>query len=162
MSSTSTPIPLHRFAEAIRGLPLSNLHLKATELQNSIIHLESSNQQLEPSADDGDQICFDAIKENLEVIGRMRERISLLKREVERRGFLWEEEENETGLRVNGHLEDEVQDDSMQEEVNIHREIRQHGGSLSDEELAVRLQERVDDEGVGDDFADTDGGGVHL
>lgn len=162
MSSTSTPIPLHRFAEAIRDLPLSNLHLKASEIHNSIVHLESSNQQLKPSADDGDHVCFDAIKENLEVIGRMRERISLLKKEVERRGFLWGEEENGTIPRVNGHMKDEVQEDSGEEVVNTHREIRQHGGSLSDEELAMRLQERIDEEGVGDDFANTNGGGVNL
>ena len=91
MSSASTPISLHRFANAIHDLPLSNLHLKAAELQNSIAHLESSNQQLKPSADDGDQVCSEAIGENLDVIRRMKGRINLLRQEVVRRGFLWEE-----------------------------------------------------------------------
>lgn len=162
MSSTSTPIPLHRFAEAIRGLPLSNLHLKAAELHNSIAHLESSNQQLKPSADDGDRVCSDAIGENLEVIGRMRERISLLKQEVEQRGFLWEEGGNETNLGVNGHIEDDVHEGSEQGEANARRDTRRHGGSLSDEELALRLQGRISEGSVEDEVADTDGGGVHL
>lgn len=162
MSSNSTPISLDRFTEAIRALPLSNLHLKAAELHNSIAHLESSNQQLKPSADDGDQVCSDAIRENLEVIGRMKARILLLKQEVEQRGFLWEDEDNKTISRVNGHVESEPHGDSEQAQVNTRREnISRQGGSLWDEELALRLQERITQDDVDED-ADTDGVGIQL
>lgn len=92
MSSISTPILLHRFAEALPDLPLSNLHFKAAELRNSIAHLQSSNQQLGHFAADGDEDCANAIKENMEVISRMESRIRLLKHEVERRGFKWGDE----------------------------------------------------------------------
>jgi hypothetical protein len=148
MSSTSTPIPLHRFAQAINDLPLSNLHLKAAELHNSIAHLESSNQQLKPSADSGDQVCFDAIGENLEVIGRMEERIALLRQEVERRGFLWEEGQSDAKPRVNGQREN-------------HSDQVHHGGSFTDEELALRLQERMREERVQGDVGDMNDG-VYL
>lgn len=162
MSSTSTPIPLNQFAEAIRALPLSNLHLKAAELQNSIAHLESSIQQLKQPADDGDQICSDAIKENLEVIGRMRERILLLKQEVEQRGFLWGDEENEIKSGVNTHFEDESHEGSEQAERNTRREVSRQGGLMSDEELALLLQGPISQRDVEEEFANTDGGGVNL
>lgn len=164
MSSTSTPIPLYRFSEAIHDLPLSNLHLKAAELHNSIAHLESSNQQLKPSADDGDQICSDAIGENLEVIGRMKERISLLRREVERRGFLWDEGQSDPKPGVNGHTVnhgDKALEGYEEGEVNNPQGSRHHGGSLTDEELALRLQERMREEGLQDEIQDTDDG-VYL
>ncbi len=163
MSSNSTPIPLHRFAEAIRDLPLSNLHLKAAELDNSIAHLDSSNQQLKQYADDGDQYCLDAIRENLEVMVQMRERISLLRQEVEHRGFRWEEQKmNETKPGVNGeteHNSNGLQEVTEQTAASILRE-RHQGGSLTDEELALRLQERIGEDRT-EDTENTEGG-VHL
>jgi hypothetical protein len=95
MSNESTPISPARFAEALKDLPLSTLHLKAAELRNSIAHLDYSNEQLKPFADgtEGDNgpdlDCVDAIKENEVVIQRMLERIELLKQEVEGRGSSW-------------------------------------------------------------------------
>ena len=89
MSSSSLPIPPHRFAEAIAELPLPNLYTKAAELQNSISHLSSSNQQLHEYAEDGDAECAQAIEENGQTIRRMEERLALLKGEVESRGSRW-------------------------------------------------------------------------
>jgi len=100
MSSEATPISPVRFAEALRDLPISTLHLKALELRNSIAHLDYSNEQLKPFADGTDPSlpsptpdpdCVEAIKENEVVIARMQERIELLKKEVERRGGSWNE-----------------------------------------------------------------------
>ncbi|KAH6678268.1 hypothetical protein B0J14DRAFT_582316 [Halenospora varia] len=99
MSSESTPISPARFAEALKDLPISTLHLKAAELRNSIAHLDYSNEQLAPFANGTepslngapDEDCLDAIKENEVVIARMTERIGLLKAEVERRGASWME-----------------------------------------------------------------------
>ncbi|MCJ1300845.1 hypothetical protein MMC08_003644 [Hypocenomyce scalaris] len=159
MSSTAAPIPLDRFAEAITALPLSNLHFKAAEIRNSIAHLESSNSQLQPFAEEGDQDCKDAIAENEEVIGRMKERIECLKREVEGRGFVWGEEEGKEGVEgaenVNGAAADghgEVE----QGQVNGERagDTERRGGTLGDEELARRLRERIEEDG--------EENGVHL
>lgn len=102
MSHQSASISPQRFAEALKDLSISTLHLKAAEIRNSIAHLDYSNEQLKPFADgtattqDGgegrpDQDCIDAIKENEVVIARMEERISLLKSEVESRGASWTE-----------------------------------------------------------------------
>lgn len=82
MSSEAHPISPARFAEALKDLPLSTLHLKAAELRNSIAHLDYSNEQLQPFADGTetsvngvpDQDCVDAIRENEVVIARMQER----------------------------------------------------------------------------------------
>ena len=120
MSNEATPIPPARFAEALKDLPLSSLHLKAAEIRNSIAHLDYSNEQLKPFADGTehssngrpDQDCIDAIKENELVIARMQERIALLKAEVEGRGSSWLEfqsaEEVQSGEErlVNGTGED--------------------------------------------------------
>jgi len=104
MSSTAAPIPPSQFALAIKELPLPNLHFKAAELRNSIAHLVSSNDQLKEFADAGDADCKEAIAENEVVMARMRERIELLKAEVEGRGNVWieeeEEEDAEGGKRV--------------------------------------------------------------
>lgn len=97
MSNEATPISPTRFAEALKDLPLSTLHLKASELRNSIAHLDYSNQELKPFADGTeasangvpDPDCVEAIKENEIVIARMQERIALLKAEVEGRGSSW-------------------------------------------------------------------------
>lgn len=103
MSSDALPISPARFAEAIKDLPLSALHLKVLELRNSIAHLDYSNEQLRPFAegtaapfgggDPGrpDQDCVDAIRENEVVIDRMAERIRLVRQEVESRGCSWGE-----------------------------------------------------------------------
>jgi hypothetical protein len=118
MPNEVTPISPARFAAALKDLPLSSLHLKATEIRNSITHLDYSNEQLRPFADGTepssngrpDQDCVDAIKENEIVIGRMQERIALLRAEVEARGSSWLEFQNaeelqegrEGGTLVNG------------------------------------------------------------
>ena len=104
-SADTLPISPTRFAEALKDLSLSNLHLKVLELRNSIAHLDYSNEQLRPFAEgtataldsrgvapaQPDPDCVDAIRENEEVIGRMQERIGLVRAEVESRGFSWTE-----------------------------------------------------------------------
>ena len=80
------PIDPARFAMALEGLPIDSIHAKAAEIRNSIAHLRSSNEQMMPFADEGDQDCKEAMFENLTVIGRMNQRIALLRAEVERRG----------------------------------------------------------------------------
>lgn len=115
MSSESLPITPARFAEAIKDLSLSTLHLKVLELRNNIAHLDYSNEQLRPYAEgreipiststststsspqdslpqcEPDPDCVEAIKENEQVIERMQERIRLVRAEVEHRGFSWSE-----------------------------------------------------------------------
>ena len=91
MSSAAAPISAASFAEAIQDLPLGNLHSKAAEIRNSMQHLLASNEQLQTFADEGDQDCAEALQENVDVLSRMESRVSLLKREVERRGFMWAE-----------------------------------------------------------------------
>lgn len=160
MSSNSTPIHPHRFAEAIQDLPLSNLHFKAAELRNSIAHLHSSNQQLQLFADEGDHDCAEAIKENMEVMDRMENRIVLLKVEVERRGYPWSDEEPR---KANG----EANGDREANRRHVHRNTPQgavdgpesnglHGGRLGDEELSRRLREQLDEAGSEDEA------GIHL
>lgn len=156
MSSDATPIKPERFAKAIKELPLANLHLKATEIRNSISHLVSSNQQLQPFADEGDADCADAIEDNLLVIQRMEERIVLLKGEVEGRGFKWAEGRSRPeNFESNGH--------ASREEVGVaswetHREssTRPYGRWLGDEELARRLEEQMEDSD------ENEAQGVHL
>ena len=152
MSSTALPIPPQRFAEAVKELPLANLHFKAAEIRNSIAHLVSSNQQLQPIADEGDSDCAEAIQENLVVIGRMEERISLLKGEVEGRGFKWgEDEPRPETAESNGHA-------AVEEAGEASGPITQHsGGRFGDEELARRFREQMEDD---DDDQSHDG--VHL
>ena len=143
MSSGATPIAPERFAEAIKELPLANLHFKAAEIRNSIAHLMSSNQQLQPFADEGDPDCIDAVQENLVVLQRMEERILLLKGEVEGRGFRWGEEGSRPeSVEANGH--------ASVEEVRVasqasHRITRLSGGRLGDEELARRVREQMEE-----------------
>lgn len=108
MSAESLPITPARFAEALKDLSLSSLHLKVLELRNSIAHLDYSNEQLRPYAEgresaqdptggaaaapgEPDPDCVEAIKENEQVIERMQERIRLVRAEVEHRGFSWSE-----------------------------------------------------------------------
>lgn len=99
MSSEAIPISPTRFAEALKDLPISTLHLKAAELRNSIAHLDYSNEEMLPFANGtepsqngiSDPDCAEAIRENEAVIARMIERIELLKKEVENRGASWSE-----------------------------------------------------------------------
>ncbi len=157
MSSISTPISAPRFAEAVKELPLANLHFKAAEIRNSIAHLVSSNQQLQPFADEGDSDCADAIQENLIVIQRMEERILLLRGEVEGRGFKWAEDGSESeNAESNGHAALEEARGASQTTRSVPC-IRHSGGRLGDEELAQRLREQLDgvDTGEAQD-------GVHL
>ncbi|ESZ96424.1 hypothetical protein SBOR_3156 [Sclerotinia borealis F-4128] len=100
MSADALPISERAFAEALKDLPMSTLYLKAAETQNSIAHLDYSNEQLKPFAEgrepecvDGkvDEDCVDAIRENEIVIDRMKTRISLLRTEIETRGGVWGE-----------------------------------------------------------------------
>ena len=155
MSSGATPITPERFAEAIKELPLANLHFKAAEIRNSIAHLVSSNQQLQPFVDEGDPDCIDAIQENLVVIQRMEERILLLKGEVEGRGFRWGEERSRLeSVESNGH--------ASVEEVRVawqasHRRSSHSDGRLGDEELARRVREQMEE---ADDNETQDG--IHL
>lgn len=153
MSSTATPIPLNRFAEAITALPLSNLHFKAAELRNSIAHLEYSNLQLQPFAEEGDEDCTDAIAENEEVMKRMRERIECLKKEVEGRGFAWGEDEEREDNRGGENANGGALDGQMEGEHGQTNGIR---GTMEDEDLARRIRETIQRQG--DDEED----GVHL
>ena len=157
MSSSAIPIPPQRFAEAIKELPLSNLHLKAAEIRNSIAHLMSSNQQLQSFAHEGDPDCATAIQENRLVVQRMEERISLLQGEVESRGFKWvDDDKKPESAGLNGHTAIEgVMGASRITNSGPH--IRPSGGRLGDEELARRLREQMEEE---DDDEAQDG--VHL
>ena len=165
MSSSSTPIGPAAFALALQDLPLSNLHAKAAELQNSISHLYESNIQLVPFAED-DPDCAGAIGENEEVVKRMEERIHLLRAEVERRGFRWGEAEVEDKAPQDG--ETVGQDGTAgpnsaaraaggpRANGSNQQAASQAGGgpNLSDDELRRRLMERMDTE--------DDDEGVHL
>ncbi len=156
MSSTSTPIPLHRFAEAITDLPLSNLHFEAAEIRNSIAHLESSVEDLQYFADEGDEDCREAVEENREVIGRMKERVVLLRREVERRGYKWSEDE---AGETDGNTDAETRGVDEDVAVRAHESrqgTRPSGGRFGDEELARRLREQMGEERQEED------NGVHL
>ncbi|KAF6234406.1 hypothetical protein HO173_007439 [Letharia columbiana] len=159
MSSTAIPIPPQRFAEAIKELPLANLHSKAAEVRNSIAHLLISNQQLQPFADEGDSDCAEAIRENLVVTQRMEERISLLKREVEGRGFKWgEDETNPENVESNGHAGvEEIRRASRITSTRGGPSTPRSGGQLGDGELARRLREQMEED---DDDEAQDG--VHL
>ncbi|KAF2222877.1 hypothetical protein BDZ85DRAFT_180186, partial [Elsinoe ampelina] len=106
MSSDALPIDPAQFAHALESLPVETLHQKAAEILNSIGHLKSSNEQMMPFADEGDQDCKEAMFENLVVIGRMNERIKILREEVEKRGLRWMDAEvEEREGKVNGHVE---------------------------------------------------------
>ena len=158
MSSTSAPISAQRFAEAIEELPLANLHLKAAELRNSIAHLESSNQQLQPFVDEGDADFKEAIEENVIVIQRMQQRIQLLQQEVERRGYQWGK--NELNIRDSQTDGDRANYDD-QEMASAAISTTEQGtrsvrGSLGDEELARRLRGQLEQD------EDMDEDGVHL
>ncbi|KAK0730462.1 hypothetical protein B0H67DRAFT_479342 [Lasiosphaeris hirsuta] len=104
MSADTLPITSARFAEALKDLSLSSLHLKVLEIRNNVAHLDYSNEQLRPFAEglaaplgspattpQPDPDCVEAIRENEAVIARMQERILLVRTEVENRGVSWTE-----------------------------------------------------------------------
>lgn len=165
MTHEAQPIDRRAFAEALEALPLDALHSKAAELRNSIAHLKSSNEQMLPFADEGDQDCKDAMFENLVVIGRQNERIGLLRAEVEKRGMRWADAEVEDaeqnkdmemrdadGALVNGNVS-HVEGASSPATT---RQAAAPSGRLTDEELRARMQERM----MGGDEDEEDG--VHL
>jgi len=109
MSSEVLPIPLDRFALAIKDLPISTLYAKARELHNSIAHLQSSNSQLSSyiSSSGPDKDCTDAIRENDDTIQRMEARILAVEYEVVvERGLPWNDEE---GGKEIGKIKGEMQ-----------------------------------------------------
>lgn len=80
----------------------------------------------------------------------MKERISLLKQEVEGRGFKWIEDEPEKDdVQMNGHPE------AVLAATSTRSETAPNGGSLTDAELERRLREQMENDGGSDD-------GVHL
>ncbi len=135
MSSEARPISPTQFAAAVEDLPVENLYTKVSEIRNSIAHLERSNKDLEEYSNSvgGDADCEAAVRENKEVVGRMKERIDLVRKEAERRGQKWHEGE------VNGETDREVVAE----------------GTLNDEELRRQMEERMAEE---DDAEE----GVHL
>lgn len=160
MADPTRPIDPARFALALESLPLDTLHAKAAEIRNSINHLKNSNEQMLPFADEGDDDCREAMFENLTVIGRMNERIGLLRAEVEKRGFLWGQHDSGSvdGVGVVTDEDDVVaargeraNGDSRM--VNGTGAARQ-SGRLTDEELRRQLEAQMGDE--------EDDDGVHL
>ena len=119
-------------------------------------HLQSSNQQLQEFADDGDRDCADAVEENVVVMQRMEERVQLLKQEVEARGYRWSEDNaDKVDRQTNGHTDTGSVTVSSSEVVGEERTTRPFGGTLEDEELARRLAERMAED-------ESDENGVHL
>lgn len=160
MSASAQPISAARFAAALPELPLSTLHTTASQIRVSLAHLESSNAELAPHAKDGDDVCAEAIAENEIVMGRMRERLALLRAEVEGRGMPWVEEAVE-GPRVNGESHG-LQEDGGSEGRDGEGAEGGRGGvaGLSDAELARRMQERLEELGQAEDEGESNG--VHL
>ena len=180
MSREARPISPARFASALEDLPLANLYSKVFEIRNSIAHLQRSNEEMQAYSDSqpgGDTDCLEALRENESVIQRMRERVGLVRREVENRGGRWHEADIEvdgvdgekTGdvVKENGHTngfmngDQETHEHADQDSGSAHagqRERadnagqRQAGGRLDDEELRRRMLERVgeqeDDDGM--------------
>lgn len=155
MSATATPIPPSQFALAIKDLPLPNLHFKAAEIRNQIAHLASSNEQLAEFKDDGD--CKEAIAENEVVMGRMRERLDLLKAEIEGRGNLWIEDGNEEGAEDGATVNGTGANGGTAEEAISNGDVATtraadqaqsrsaQSGRLTDEELRAMLRARMED-----------------
>lgn len=162
MSSEARPISTAEFSQAIEDLPVENLYSKAHEIQNSVAHLQKSNDQLQEYSDsikndttieesvrsEGDRDCLEAIRENEIVIKRQLERIDLLKKEVERRGGRWHEGDMNPKAATNG--------------VNGHTEATVEAPTppasrprLTDDELRRRLQEQMDED-------TTEEEGMHL
>lgn len=86
------------------------------------------------------------------MIGRMNERISLLRAEVEKRGMRWADGEVEDQETRDAEGEKMVNGDG--EQVNGTGEPARPSGRLTDEELRRQLEAQMADE--------DDGDGVHL
>lgn len=106
MSAESTPITPARFAAALTDLPISSLYAKHAELTNNIVHLESSNRQLEDFArENDDRDCYEALLENRQVIKNFNERIDLIRKEVEEiRGLPWRPRDEEEVRKEEGAI----------------------------------------------------------
>jgi hypothetical protein len=155
MSATATPIPPSQFALAIKDLPLPNLHFKAAEIRNQIAHLVLSNDQLKEFADDED--CKEAIAENEVVMDRMRERLDLLKAEVEGRGNLWIEDGEMTGEAEEKAVMNGANGTAGEEAATSNGDIaaasgdggqaqsQATSGRLTDEDLRRMLRARIED-----------------
>ncbi|PTU22411.1 hypothetical protein P175DRAFT_0412228, partial [Aspergillus ochraceoroseus IBT 24754] len=95
MSAESLPINPSAFAEAIKELSLPSIYAKASELKNSIVHLQRSNTELQTFVSESceteteKQELQGYIAENEGVVEAMNARIQLLKTEVENRGQRW-------------------------------------------------------------------------
>ncbi|KAL6242896.1 hypothetical protein RBB50_009996 [Rhinocladiella similis] len=164
MSAASQPISDDQFALAIQDLPFENLYSKAAEIENSISHLTRSNEQLQKYIDsitsdeslseatrqEGDKDCSDAIHENVVVINRQKDRIRLLKQEVERRGGRWHELDKEH--KTNGSSGSTLTDGEP-------AAANPGAGSsrrLTDEELRQQMLERLAEDDNGEE------NGIHL
>lgn len=96
------------------------------------------------------------------MIGRMQERIGLLRAEVEGRGYKWGEDPPtepvvENGQQASGDRADGVNGHTVSANGNASSGVPVNGGgggSLGDEELERRLRERMDE--------DVDEDGMHL
>lgn len=133
MADATSPITPARFAAAIRELPVDSLSIKVKELELSIVRLEYSNEEMRPFAEgtaEGltgpDEVCIEAIQENGVVIERQRERIDLVRREVEARGLSWAE--FETSRKT---AEARVQETEEEEQTRNGDTARQAGAGES-------------------------------
>ncbi|KIW18648.1 hypothetical protein PV08_02937 [Exophiala spinifera] len=164
MSAAAQPITDEQFAVAIQDLPFENLYSKAAEIENSISHLVRSNEHLQKYIDsinsdeslpdatrqEGDKECSEAIQENVVVIDRQRDRIRLLKQEVERRGGRWHELNKEPNTNGSSGT---TSTNGGQLTANSSAGAPRR---LTDDELSQRMLERLaEDERDEDD-------GVHL
>ena len=147
MSSAAEPISAASFAEAIQDLPLGNLHSKAAEIRNSMLHLITSNEQLQTFADEGDQDCAEALQENVDVLSRMEIRVSLLKQEVERRGFMWAEgapgiaeQQSNHGVEETNGLTD---DHSPNGQAQVSGSQQNNGGASIDPDSGSHPEQRA-------------------
>ncbi|KAK7959696.1 uncharacterized protein PG986_004550 [Apiospora aurea] len=116
MSAQARPPTAAEFASALTELPASSLALKVLEMRNQIAHLDYSNSEMKPFADgadgaDPDQICIDGIRENEEIIGKVQQRIELVRHEVERRGLSWPEFDGKDVATAPTSLEEGQHDD---------------------------------------------------
>lgn len=100
MSTESLPINPAAFAEAITELPLSAVYGKVSELRNSITHLHRSNLELRifllesQDTEEEKKEIEGYVNENETVIDSMKERLLLLKKELENRSQEWIEVED--------------------------------------------------------------------
>lgn len=94
----STSIDINTFATAASELPDDTLHSVKTQLQNSIVKLEATNNELQQEIDnlksDDDRANLDDVKlyqetieENNGVIGKQKERVEKLDNEISKRGL---------------------------------------------------------------------------